>query len=229
MVLAGAFDAALPSWLGPDLDARGFRARLLSSAPMALRSTPRTLCLLASMLALGGCDQIATQLGVGPSFVVVDDAHGIQIGNPVRLHGVTVGRVTEVGLVPEGARIAFELANREVLHADACGHVRREGLDGDAYVHLDTGRSEEPWQGSFTECESASMDEATIEAAGLLEDLRRYVGALERGDRTLCALETPTAAATPAVAPAPEAIAPPPPPPTTEPTEPAPTPAAPSE
>lgn len=153
--------------------------------------------LVCGLLSLAGCDQIATQLGVGPAFVILDDAHGVQIGDPVRVHGVTVGRVTEVGLVPEGARVAFELANREALHADACGEVRREGLGGEAYVHLDAGRSEEPWAGTFIGCETPSMDDTLAETAGLLTDLRRYVAALERGEQSLCTVNAaaPSAAA----------------------------------
>ncbi len=183
---------------------------------MLTRDTSAVRSLLLLTLALAGCDQIATQLGVGPAFVVVEDAHGVQIGNQVRVHGVTVGRVTEIGLVPEGARIAFELANREVLHADACGEVRREGLDGEAYVHLDTGSSEEPWAGTFTPCATPTLDDTIAQTAGLLGDLRRYVGALESGDRTLCTVTAPTSApvadapTTPEPTPTPE-VAPEPP------------------
>lgn len=178
---------------------------------MASRTAHRSFAsIVVVSLALTGCDQIATQLGVGPAFVVVDDAHGIQIGDPVRVHGVTLGRVTEVSVVPSdangagGARLAFELANREVLHADACGEVRREGVNGEAYVHLDPGHAEAPWEGTFTACETTSMDETMLEAAALLADLRRYVGALERGERTLCTMPAPAPAPNSAPAPAPE-------------------------
>lgn len=163
---------------------------------------------------MSGCDTIATQLAGGPAFVVLDDAHGIAVGARVRVHGVAVGRVTEVGLVPEGARVVFDLAARDALHPDACGEVRIEGLEGQAYLHIEAGHAEGTWEAPLAACETASMDQTVAEAASLLEDLRHYVGALERGEQTLCRVETTVTA--PAV--------PPPPPPPSEAPAPAPAP-----
>jgi hypothetical protein len=130
---------------------------------------------------------------------VVDDAHGIAIGNQVRVHGVNVGRVTEIGLEPEGARIAFEISARDALHPDACGSVRRDGLAGEAYLHIDAGSGEGAWEGPLRACETPGVDATIALTAGLLEDLRSYVGSLERGERALCTVN----AAPPATPPEP--------------------------
>jgi ABC-type transporter Mla subunit MlaD len=160
---------------------------------MPTRVSPLALASL-SLLGLIGCTEIAAQLGGGSSHVVVDDAHGIAIGNQVRVHGVNVGRVTEVGLEPEGARIAFEISARDALHPDACGSVRRDGLAGEAYLHIEAGTAEGEWEGPLRACETPGVDATIALTAGLLEDLRSYVGSLERGERALCTVSTPSAA-----------------------------------
>lgn len=161
-----------------------------------------SLVVSVSLLSLAGCTEIAAQLGGGSSHVVVDDAHGIAIGNQVRVHGVNVGRVTEIGLEPEGARIAFEITAPDALHPDACGSVRRDGLAGEAYLHIEAGTAEGEWQAPLRACETPGVEATIALTAGLLEDLRAYVGSLERGERALCTVSaappaTPTVPAPP--------------------------------
>lgn len=175
---------------------------LLGLAPLGLVS----LGLVSLGLALlGGCDTIATQLGAGPAFVVLDDAHGISIGHQVRVHGVTVGRVSDVSVADDGAHVTFQVDDSSVLHADACGEVRRDGLAGEAYLHIEAGHEEGPWEAPLRACESPTMEAAIAQTTGLIEELRRYVETLERGERTLCTVTTT------GTAPAPSAVAPTPP------------------
>jgi hypothetical protein len=165
---------------------------------------------VVALFVLGGCGEIAARLGSGSSHVVVDDAHGIAVGNQVRVHGVNIGRITEIGLEPAGARISFELGSTEALHPDACGAVRREGLVGEAYLHIEAGTAEGAWQGPLRACETPSLEATIALTAGLLDDLRSYVGRLERGERALCERSGPTEA--PSAAPpsaAPPSAAPP--------------------
>jgi len=167
-------------------------------------TTPLARSFLVLLLALGGCDEIATRLGGGPLAVVVGDARGLSSGDQVRVHGVNVGRVSAVSVVDEGARIEVEITTDVALHTDACGAVRAEGLVGEAYLHIDPGEAEALLEGPLTGCQEPSLESATAESlaevAGLIEDLRRYVGALERGERALCTVPSPTAGATPASA-----------------------------
>ena len=170
-----------------------------------MTSTSSVRSLLVLLVALAGCDEIATRLGGGPLAVVVSDARGVSSGDQIRVHGVNVGRVSAVALVDEGARIELELTTPVVLHADACGSVRSEGLVGEAYVHLEPGEAEAPLEGSLPGCVEPSIESATAESlaelGGLITDLRRYVASLESGERALCAV-APTAPA-PAPTPAP--------------------------
>jgi hypothetical protein len=159
---------------------------------------------VVALFVLGGCGEIAARLGSGSSHVVVDDAHGIAVGHQVRVHGVNIGRITEIGLEPAGARISFELGSTEALHPDACGAVRREGLVGEAYLHIEAGTAEGAWQGPLRACETPSLEATIALTAGLLDDLRSYVGRLERGERALCERSGPTeapSAAPPSAAP----------------------------
>jgi hypothetical protein len=158
----------------------------------------RALACAAALLSLPACGELTRQLTGGGASVVVDDAQGIAIGNQVRVHGVQVGRVTAVTLEPAGARLALELSGVE-LKSDACAAVRTQGLVGEVYVHVQPGEAETPWEGGeLAACPSASLEsaagESLSEVVALLGDLRRYVGALERGERVLCTV--PGAAST---------------------------------
>lgn len=163
---------------------------------MVPTSPSRSLVLV--LLALSGCDEIATRFGGGPLAVIVADARGLSAGDPVRVHGVNVGRVSAVSVVDEGARIELELTTEVALHADACGAVRSQGLVGEAYMHLDPGEAEADLDGPLVGCQEPTIETATAESlaelAGLLEDVRRYVGALERGERALCTVPGPAQA-----------------------------------
>jgi phospholipid/cholesterol/gamma-HCH transport system substrate-binding protein len=149
----------------------------------------RALACAASLASLSGCE-LTRQLAGGGASVVVDDAQGISVGNQVRVHGVQVGRVTAVTLEPAGARLALELGD-VALRSDACAMVRTQGLVGEVYVHVQRGEADTPWEGGeLRACPSATLEgaagESLSELAGLLGDLRRYVGALERGEQALC-------------------------------------------
>lgn len=179
-------------------------------APCPLERPPLAWLVGVALLGLGGCETITSQFGGGPSFVVLEDAHGIAIGNQVRVHGVNVGRVTEVSVVPEGARVVFDLSAADALRSDACASVRREGLMGEAFLHVEAGHAEAPWAPPLAACEETSIDQTLTSAAALLGELRLYVAALERGERTLCHVEraddrTPrdTTPAAPATSPTP--------------------------
>lgn len=167
-----------------------------------MTSTSSVRSLLVLLVALAGCDEIATRLGGGPLAVVVSDARGVSSGDQVRVHGVNVGRVSAVALVDEGARIELELTAPVVLHADACGSVRSEGLVGEAYVHVEPGEAEAPLEGSLPGCVEPSLESATAESlaelGGLITDLRRYVASLETGERALCTVAPTAPAPTPA-------------------------------
>lgn len=173
----------------------------------------RALPLGAHALSIGlliasatGCSTITEQFSSGGVSVLVDDAHGIPVGGPVRVHGVTVGRITEVTLEAEGARIAIEgLPDVVELKSDACGAVRTHGVANDMYLEIDSGHADEPLSGtSLTTCARPSIEQAGTESiaelTGLVRDLRAYVAQLESGARPLCAITQAAPAPTPEIA-----------------------------
>lgn len=141
-----------------------------------------------------GCETITQQFGSGGVSVLVDDALGIAVGGPVRVHGVNVGRVTEVSLEAEGARIVIDgLPDVVELRSDACGVVRTRGLANDMYLEIDPGHASEPLGGTrLTACARPSIEQAGAESieevTGLVQELRAYVAQLESGARPLCSV-----------------------------------------
>jgi len=98
-------------------------------------------------------------LAPGPSRMLVahfDDIGGLTDRSPVRLAGVTVGRVTEIEL-DEDLRAKVTLrVNRDVsLSVDTAAAIRTSGLLGDQFVALEPGAEDETLQDgetfSFTE------------------------------------------------------------------------------
>jgi len=140
-----------------------------------------------------GCATITEQFSSGHVSVLVDDAHGIPVGGPVRVHGVNVGRITEVTLEAEGARIVIDALPEVVaLKSDACGVVRH-GVANDTYLDIHPGHAVTPLEGaSLSACTSPSLElagtESIAELTGLIRDVRAYVAQLESGARPLCAI-----------------------------------------
>lgn len=163
----------------------------------------QTLSFLVLIAGTTGCGTITQQFGSGGVSVVVDDALGIAVGGPVRVHGVNVGRVTEVTLEAEGARIVVDgLPDVVVLKSDACGAVRTRGLANDMYLEIDPGHADAPLDGTLlTACARPSIEQAGAESiaevTGLVQELRAYVAQLESGARPLCSVTQ--VAPTPAV------------------------------
>ena len=171
--------------------------------------------LLVLWLALGsGCPAMTNAFGGGGATVLVDDAQGISAGGQVRVHGVVVGRITEVTLEPEGARIAIDDLANVVLRSDACALLRTHA-PSDVYLEIRPGHAEDTLASGETlaECASSSLENAGVESigelTGLVRELRAYVALLERGDRPLCTVQATSPAPTPAQATPTEAAVPP--------------------
>jgi virulence factor Mce-like protein len=71
------------------------------------------------------------------------DARGLLPGNDVRDDGAIVGRVTSIGLAPDGrALVRFQLFDRKAApHADAIAAIEPADLLGDNYMSLTPGSS----------------------------------------------------------------------------------------
>jgi phospholipid/cholesterol/gamma-HCH transport system substrate-binding protein len=93
---------------------------------------------------VASCNKVSSS---GPEIsVALDDAAGLRGGAPVYVAGVQVGRVTNVRLEGERARVAFQV-NPEAkltLHDDACVAVGHYGLAGEAHLRIEPGTAAAP-------------------------------------------------------------------------------------
>ena len=78
----------------------------------------------------------------------LDDSQGIKVGAPVRISGVDVGNVKQVGIDPGKGKVvlAFTVSSemRPLLHDDAAIMIRPMGLLGDKYLELLAGSPTQP-------------------------------------------------------------------------------------
>jgi phospholipid/cholesterol/gamma-HCH transport system substrate-binding protein len=83
----------------------------------------------------------------GPELsALFDDAAGLRGGAPVYVSGVQVGRVQNVRLEGERARVTFQIMPEAKLklHDDACLSVGHYGLAGEAHLRLEPGTEAAP-------------------------------------------------------------------------------------
>ncbi len=102
---------------------------------------------LAGMISLG---YLAISLGklevVGTSgYRVYGDfasVAGLNVGDPVEIAGVKIGRVDSIGLADGQARLWFRIDRGIELQDDVIASVRARGLIGDKYILLTLGASD---------------------------------------------------------------------------------------
>jgi phospholipid/cholesterol/gamma-HCH transport system substrate-binding protein len=70
---------------------------------------------------------------------------GLRVGNPIRMFGLEVGRIGELGLDQKDQVVVVELkVNRDVkVYDDAVVSIKSAGLIGDRYVDIDPGGGSE--------------------------------------------------------------------------------------
>ncbi len=102
---------------------------------------------LAGMISLG---YLAISLGklevVGTSgsavFADFASVAGLNVGDPVEIAGVKIGRVESIGLADGRARLWFRIDPGIELQDDVIASVRARGLIGDRYVLITLGASD---------------------------------------------------------------------------------------
>jgi phospholipid/cholesterol/gamma-HCH transport system substrate-binding protein len=70
---------------------------------------------------------------------------GLQVGNPVEMLGIEVGKVADFDMDQEKllAVVALKIDNGIKIYGDAIASIKTAGLIGDKYVRIDPGGAEE--------------------------------------------------------------------------------------
>ncbi len=69
-----------------------------------------------------------------------DDAGGLRVGADVMMSGVSIGRVSSIGLNDDSeAALTLEIRNNVHLTTDAIAAVRTKGIIGERYVRMSQG------------------------------------------------------------------------------------------
>lgn len=137
---------------------------------MASRST-ETIVGAFVLLGLASLAYLAINLGnlsLGAERYVVyaqfESASGLKPGASVEVAGVEVGRVDEITLAVDRARVTLSLAKSVKLQEDAIASIRTKGIIGDKYVQISLGGSDRiiPPGGLIRETESPIQLEEII-------------------------------------------------------------------
>lgn len=137
---------------------------------MASRST-ETIVGAFVLLGLASLAYLAINLGnlsLGAERYVVyaqfESASGLKPGASVEVAGVEVGRVDDISLAVDRARVTLSLDKRIKLQEDAIASIRTKGIIGDKYVQISLGGSDRiiPPGGLIRETESPIQLEELI-------------------------------------------------------------------
>ena len=112
--------------------------------------TTATACFVVICFAgiLATTHLIGTHLPLMPEYrisAIVPDAEGVIPDSEVTVGGAAAGRVDEVTLTPQGARITVSLYDRwQHIHSDATASIRIKSLLGERFVNIDPGSPAQP-------------------------------------------------------------------------------------
>jgi phospholipid/cholesterol/gamma-HCH transport system substrate-binding protein len=98
---------------------------------------------------------------------VVESAGGMRRGDPVQMRGVTVGRVIDFDIVPEGVGVRLEIYDEYDIPADSRAQVKSNGLLGGMVVDVVPGRSPERMSDGATLPGVAEGTDIMAQAAGI--------------------------------------------------------------
>lgn len=118
--------------------------------------------------------------------VTLPDAQGLTEGADVLVRGVKVGRVGDVAIAGDRARLVLELGDeRPALHADASASVGAKTPLGESFVALDPGRAAAPLDGDLAGRASVQLDEAlSVLDARARADLRALLASFAEAARS---------------------------------------------
>jgi len=77
-------------------------------------------------------------------YVQYPDVQGLQVGDPVRLAGVTMGKVDEITVTPEHVRVRMRIGADARVRRDAVARLDFQALSGSRYVAISLGSPGQP-------------------------------------------------------------------------------------
>ncbi len=113
----------------------------------------RTTQFLVGIFALAGLGALAflsfrlgkVELFTPPSYVIYasfDNVSGLKVGDSVEIAGVSVGKVTDISLSSERAKVTMRINRGVQIDDEAIAAIRTRGIIGDKYVSISPGPGE---------------------------------------------------------------------------------------
>jgi phospholipid/cholesterol/gamma-HCH transport system substrate-binding protein len=108
---------------------------------------------------------------------------GLKLGDPVRLAGVDVGRITEIRVLDDRVRIDFSVKKGTRIKTDAVASVRLTNLLGGQFLGISFGSSNAPILppgGTVTGRDTANIDVIVDNVSELTRDTRTFINNLNQ-------------------------------------------------
>jgi phospholipid/cholesterol/gamma-HCH transport system substrate-binding protein len=155
-----------------------------------------TVVLVGILIFIYGTMQV-THLGEKRGYELHADfknVSGLEENAPVRMVGVTIGRVSDIEVVDRQAKVVLLIEKGRSIDREASLAIRSQGILGDKYVEITPGSSEELFRPGDTILDTRaapdldslleSLETAGKDLSGILASLRRVVGT-EEGEKSL--------------------------------------------
>lgn len=116
-----------------------------------------------------------------PYRTVVEDASGIFPKTPVKIAGVTAGRIKKILLKGNNAEVVFEILRKIKVPKDSVLEIKSVGLLGDKYLEVRIGKSSEMLEkmGEMPSEEGAGLANLVKHASEAIGDIRKVTRELQ--------------------------------------------------
>lgn len=105
---------------------------------------------------------------------VIKDASGIFPKTPIRIAGITAGRIVKIELKDNAAQITFEVLEHIVVPEDSRIKIKTVGFLGDKYIEIITGKSPNRLEemALLVSDEGGGMEDLLADAGVIMEDVQ---------------------------------------------------------
>jgi phospholipid/cholesterol/gamma-HCH transport system substrate-binding protein len=105
---------------------------------------------------------------------VIKDASGIFPKTPIRIAGITAGRIVKIELKDNAAQITFEVLEEILVPEDSIIKIKTVGFLGDKYIEIVTGKSTSRLDemAFLTADEGGGMEDLLSDAGIIMEDVQ---------------------------------------------------------